>query len=78
MRDAVNWRGPCTVKPEGENAGRLSVVVYLLFAIGAVLVFLCVAHVVPEFAKGSLAQASSSQHGPMRKYTFPTVDGSGR
>jgi hypothetical protein len=54
------------------------VVVYLLLAIGAVLAFLCVAHVVPELAKGNLAQASSSQHGPMRKYTFPTVDESGR
>ena len=52
-------------------------VVYLMLAIAAVLGFLCVAHVIPELAKGNLADVSSSQHGPMRKYTFPTVDGSG-
>ncbi len=52
-------------------------VVYLMLAIAAVLGFLCMTRVIPELAKGNLADASSAQHGPMRKYTFPTVDGSG-
>jgi hypothetical protein len=54
------------------------VVVYLMVAIAAVLAFLCVAHVIPELVKGNLAEMSSSQGSPMRKYTFPAVDGSGR
>jgi hypothetical protein len=78
IRDGLNWNGPCTTKPEGENAGRLFVVVYLMLAIAAVLAFLCVAHLIPELAKGNLAEVSSSEGGPIRRYTFPAVDGNGR
>ncbi|MGD1212535.1 MAG: hypothetical protein ABR973_14395 [Candidatus Acidiferrales bacterium] len=48
--------------------------VYLMIGITAVLAFLCVSHAIPELAKGNLKDLSSSRRGPMRKYTFPTVD----
>jgi len=63
-----------TLKIEGENAGRLSMVVYLMLCTAAVLTFLCLSPVIPELAKGIPANMSSSPRGPMRKYTFPTVD----
>lgn len=49
-------------------------VVYLMLGIAAVLAFLCLSHAIPEIAKRNLADVSSSPRGPMRKYTFPTVD----
>jgi hypothetical protein len=59
---------------KAKNARRLFVMVYLMIGITAVLAFLCVSHAIPELAKGNLKDLSSSRRGPMRKYTFPTVD----